>query len=760
MSVRTIQINLSADVANFQANMDRAGRAVNSLGSELNNNLRRITANTSLMLNQLGNNASAMSQFRVRAQGLTSSIIMQTSQVNRLQAELNTTREQFGSTSVAVRRLELDLINAANAEQRMRNELARLNQQMSMTSQLGRAGQQMRNIGMNMVMGITLPFGIFAKKSIEASAAAEETSNLFQVAFGDMTAEAEKWAQSMGKNFKLNPTGLKQAASIFDLMLQTMGATNEQAMKMSTNLTSVGIDISSLRNVNLKEIMTKIRAGLSGESEPLMSFGINVKENYVKSFLVSKGMAKEGQELTDLQKVYGRYLAILDQTKKDQGDFARTMDSTTNRARIFREQLSILTEKAGATLTSAFNNILSALLPIITAFNNLSFRTQQFIVLTVAVVAALGGFVLVLSYASTGLSMVMTGLSATITFLRGLSVASVLAAGKFLLVAAAAIAVAAMAYIVIKNWEQVKIWFGAFWESSKAGFAEFGSYVKLAFWGIVSTVSMSIDSLINAFSKIPGMSRFKVGVSSNTKSAFLNEQKALVDFNNAIAKGDTARKTLGDITNETFVKIANKTKADIDKYKNSLLGGIDLNDAGIPKFGNDKMDNAKAIKDGNDKVLNELKSFVDKVKQQAKSYADSLGLFEKATMEKISAERLNVRLQTQLKVMESWGKSMKSLKDKVSASLFQDLLSKGPAAAGQVAALSAASPTQLKSFDEVYRQKNQVALDVAGMAVGAETVQNKKVEQIAVNLNGGVYVGDMSQLANMIAQQLKSQGVF
>lgn len=107
-------------------------------------------------------------------------------------------------------------------------------------------------------------------------------------------------------------------------MTKSMGIAGDTAYDLSTSLVLLAQDMASFYNMDTEEAFVKLRAGITGETEPLKALGILVDENTVSQYAYQNGLAETGEELTQQQKVLARYYAILDQTSTAQGDLART----------------------------------------------------------------------------------------------------------------------------------------------------------------------------------------------------------------------------------------------------------------------------------------------------------------------------------------------------------------------------------------------------------------------------------------------------
>ena len=191
-----------------------------------------------------------------------------------------------------------------------------------------------------------------------------ESEELFSVSMGRMEARAREWSDNIGESLGLNPYDLRKNVGMLNVMFDSMGVGEEEAYDMSTSLTQLANDMASFYNMDTEEAFTKLRAGITGETEPLKRLGILVDENTIKQYAMANGISKTGKEMTQTQKLQARYGAIMQQTMKAQGDLARTMDSPTNQLRILNNQF----DQAKIALGQALQPALIAVLPHVTNF--------------------------------------------------------------------------------------------------------------------------------------------------------------------------------------------------------------------------------------------------------------------------------------------------------------------------------------------------------------------------------------------------------
>lgn len=211
---------------------------------------------------------------------------------------------------------------------------------------------------------IALGIGKVIKDSITSGMNAIESDSLFETSLGGMADDVRAWSDDIAETLGLSATAIRKNTGVIYNMTTSMGVAQDNALKMSKGISVLTEDMASFYNLDSEEAFNKLRAGLTGETEPLKALGILVDENTIKQVAYQQGIAKTGSELTNQQKVLARYVAILQQTGNAQGDLARTIDSPANQLRILKNQVSNLGRAFGNLLLP----MLQAVLPYITAF--------------------------------------------------------------------------------------------------------------------------------------------------------------------------------------------------------------------------------------------------------------------------------------------------------------------------------------------------------------------------------------------------------
>lgn len=211
---------------------------------------------------------------------------------------------------------------------------------------------------------IALGIGKVIKDSISVGMDAIESDSLFETSLGNKADAVRSWSDEVSNALGLNAVELRKNTGVIYNMTSSMGVAGESALTMSKGVSLLAEDMASFYNLDSAEAFNKLRAGITGETEPLKQLGILVDDNTIKQVAYSEGIATVGSELTQQQKVMARYVAIMKQTGNAQGDLARTINSPANQLRQLKQQVTQL----GLAFSNFLMPIVSAVLPYISAF--------------------------------------------------------------------------------------------------------------------------------------------------------------------------------------------------------------------------------------------------------------------------------------------------------------------------------------------------------------------------------------------------------
>lgn len=213
--------------------------------------------------------------------------------------------------------------------------------------------------------------------------------------------------------------------------------------------------------------------------------------------------------------------------------------------------------KIGDVLAPSIRSLAEWIGELVNKFSALPAPVQEFIVKSALVVAAIGPVLIILAKLIESVRTVMSVFSALksaaglFAALPGLIMSPV---GAVIAIIAA---IAAIVYVVIQNWDSLKVYFQAFFDFCKSLFESLYNFLKGIFDGIASIINSVVEvitSIINSISDF-----FKVGI-EGIKEFFTD----LVDF----------AKSVGSFIMEGLVEGLKKGWDKVFEICSDIVGGI------------------------------------------------------------------------------------------------------------------------------------------------------------------------------------------
>lgn len=244
-SVSRFLVNTGAglsDIKRSTNDMDLSAKNLSKLTSQLSR-LSKVIDEIHLDVNKVNQLASS-----IRTLGEASSSVSESSQA------LSSLRTQINQLSNQVNKLGTGNTKAARTTGILTDKLASLFSKIFIARQLGR----------------------YIAYAIEQGNNYVETLNLFSVSFGKYGREVDKWTDSISSKLGLDPSEMKRYAATYMDLARSLGVSNENAVKMSKNITQLTYDIASLKNISFETSFLKLRSGLAGKIFCLVRKGLRI----------------------------------------------------------------------------------------------------------------------------------------------------------------------------------------------------------------------------------------------------------------------------------------------------------------------------------------------------------------------------------------------------------------------------------------------------------------------------------------------------
>lgn len=200
---------------------------------------------------------------------------------------------------------------------------------------------------------------------------AEEYANSFSDRLNELTQKmtgfkvGEDGGLSLTSSIGLgmDPNVMMNFETQITSITNSLGLCAETSINTSKALSMLAADMSSLRNIDLEDVMTNLQSGLIGQARALYKYGIDITNATLQTYAYKYGLEKAVAEMTQAEKMQLRLLAILDQSKVAWGDMANTVSTASNQYRIMKQQISNLARMIG----NIFLPVVAKILPYINA---------------------------------------------------------------------------------------------------------------------------------------------------------------------------------------------------------------------------------------------------------------------------------------------------------------------------------------------------------------------------------------------------------
>ena len=325
MQIQTIINNLN-QINNFKASTE-LNKLANSLES-VGNLAPKINAK---VVNQLGESTKNLKN---NMSGLPSTINATTNALNGLPNNLKKAAN------------EIDNLSSKNKKIKDTNSLL---SKLSSSLKLGTLF-----IG---IKGIASTIGKFINLSNEYV----DNLNLFYVSMGKMTNEAKEFVNTFSGKLGVDPSNVMRSVAFFNTLAKGFGIADEEAYKMSKNLTQLSYDISSLLEIPIEDSMQKVKSGFAGELEPMRAIGVSLDQASLQETAYALGIDKKVSAMTRAQKTELIYYQMMTRTKIAQEDMAKTLIQPANALRVLQQQFTQLSRAIG----NIFIPILMTIIPYV-----------------------------------------------------------------------------------------------------------------------------------------------------------------------------------------------------------------------------------------------------------------------------------------------------------------------------------------------------------------------------------------------------------
>jgi hypothetical protein len=486
---------------------------------------------------------------------------------------------------------------------------------------LAQTGKKFQDVGKNLTLGLTVPILALAGGSIKLASDFEETLNKIGVSFGENADEIVKWSESSIKSMGIAQASALEATALFGDFATGMGLTKEEATGMSMNLTQLGADLSSFKNIPVEQAMTALKGVFTGEGESLKGLGVVMLQTNLEAFALSQGIQKNVADMTEAEKINLRYAFVMDATKNAQGDFARTSEGSANQMKIFKETLIELGTQFGQILLPLFTQVIKKVNSVAQYFMGLNDTTKLIILVVGGLIAVIPPLLVLM-----GTMMIVTAPLIPMFAALGVAVNSV--TWPIALAILAVVALIAVGVVLYKNWDTISIKLKQIFTAMSYAIGNAMSVMKIS---VLNTIKSVLDGVQNLANFLPWLGNKVKGLSEDIDK-MINEEE--VKKQNRILQYELTQSglvaDLNVIKNEKLSASQDKLNKDTNELTDSTSK---LSDA---KMKDEQATEATAL--ATEKLAESQKLAVEAAKEAREENLENLNALGEATIDALKSQ--------------------------------------------------------------------------------------------------------------------------
>ena len=194
---------------------------------------------------------------------------------------------------------------------------------------------------------------------VEVASSIEEMQNKFDVVFGDMRDEVDKWAQEYSDAIGRNKNDIKTYLADQQNLLVGFGMTRQAGAEMAEQMTSLALDLASFGNMDETASVNAMTKAVMGESEAAKTLGAVLNDSTRAQAMATLGLKGTYDKLDQLTKMQVNYQAILQQSPDAIGDCQRSLDSYESTKKRYIAKLKEIKTIVGQFFLPTYQKILS-----------------------------------------------------------------------------------------------------------------------------------------------------------------------------------------------------------------------------------------------------------------------------------------------------------------------------------------------------------------------------------------------------------------
>jgi phage-related protein len=197
----------------------------------------------------------------------------------------------------------------------------------------------------------------FFKDAVTEASGLNEAVNALNVTFGPAAQGIMDLGKNAATSLGLSELQFDNLTVKFSNFAKNIAGPGGDVVKTMDDLTHRAADFASVYNIDVDQAVDLFSSSLAGLSRPIRQYGIDTSAATVAAYAYANGIAEQGAELTEAQRIQATYGVLMQQTAQVQGDFANTSDQLANSQRIAASEWADVKGKLGDLLLPTMRDV-------------------------------------------------------------------------------------------------------------------------------------------------------------------------------------------------------------------------------------------------------------------------------------------------------------------------------------------------------------------------------------------------------------------
>ena len=353
-----------------------------------------------------------------RQKYLTERIKMVNDELKQNKDRLKEATEKQGEGSKAVENYKTKVEVSQHQLRGLEAELSTVNKRLDeqktflgkTSNEWENTGEKMESVGKSMSLKLTAPIMAAGTYAFKMSADYEQALGKMEVVFEKNSDKIQDWANNAMENFGLSRKSAVTMVSDYGALFKGMGIAMDDTQEWSMTLTERVMDLSNFYDTTVDETTNALNAIVTGQTEPLRRFGINMTQATLQEYAFESGINKKIQTMTEAEKVQLRYNFVMDRTAIALGTTKKEADTATGQFNKLKQQVDDLAIEFGTLMLPVLVKFLQAINKVLTTINKLDDGTKKIIITIAGIVAAIGPMLILVGKTFQSISRVNEGI--------------------------------------------------------------------------------------------------------------------------------------------------------------------------------------------------------------------------------------------------------------------------------------------------------------------------------------------------------------